>query len=196
VVGTADNAIGVGAHNNGAGSPALYAQNDSTTNSALLFDAIGGSVGGECFIDVSGNLHCTGNVTGVVAVQGGSRKASLYAMESPENWFEDFGSGHLSGGAATINLDGAFAETVNTSADYHVFLTPNADCKGLYVSQKSVSSFEVRELGGGASSIAFEYRIVAHRKGQEGIISYARRDRSFANHGHSVASATSVQKLP
>src|SRR5271169_1612627 len=29
VVGTADNAIGVGAHNNGAGSPALYAQNDS-----------------------------------------------------------------------------------------------------------------------------------------------------------------------
>jgi hypothetical protein len=71
--------------------------------------------------------------------------------------------------AATINLDAAFAETVNTSAGYHVFLTPNGDCTGLYVSQKSLSSFEVRELGGGASSIAFEYRIVAHRKGQEGI---------------------------
>jgi hypothetical protein len=81
VVGTADNAIGVGARNNGSGSPALYAQNDSTTNTALLFGAIGGSVGGECFIDVSGNLHCIGNVTGVVAVQGGSRKAPLYAME-------------------------------------------------------------------------------------------------------------------
>ena len=63
------------------GSPALYAQNDSTTNTALLFDAIGGSVGGECFIDVSGNLHCTGNVAGVVAVQGGSRKAPFYVME-------------------------------------------------------------------------------------------------------------------
>ena len=43
---------------------------------------------------------------------------------TPENWFEDFGSGQLSGGAATITLDSAFAETVSTTADYHVFLTP------------------------------------------------------------------------
>jgi len=195
VVGTADDAIGVGAHTNGADSPALYAQNDTTSTTALLFDAIGGSVGGECFIDVSGNLHCTGNVTGVVAVQGGSHKAALYAMESPENWFEDFGSGHLSGGAATITLDAGFAETVNTSVDYHVFLTPNGDCKGLYVSQKGPSSFEVRELAGGASSIAFDYRIVAHRKGQEGIRMQDMTDR-LQNHDHSMANATSVQKLP
>jgi hypothetical protein len=31
-------------------------------------------------------------------------------------------------------------ETVNTGLDYHVFLTPNGDCKGLYVSQKSPTS--------------------------------------------------------
>jgi hypothetical protein len=50
-----------------------------------------------------------------------------------------------------------------------VFLTPNGDCKGLYVAQKSATSFVVRELGGGTSSIAFDYRIMAKRRGYEGI---------------------------
>jgi hypothetical protein len=169
VVGTADNAIGVAAHTNGAGSPALYAVNDTPTAGSLIFDAFGGGVGGECFIDVGGNLHCTGNVTGVAAVQGGSRKVALYGLESPENWYEDFGSGKLSGGLATVKLDPQFGETVNTNVDYHVFLTANGDCKGLYVAQKSPTSFEVRELGGGASGVTFEYRIVAHRRGEESV---------------------------
>jgi hypothetical protein len=53
--------------------------------------------------------------------------------------------------------------------DYHVFLTPNGDCKGLYVAQKLPTSFVVRELGGGTASIAFDYRIMAKRKGYEQI---------------------------
>jgi hypothetical protein len=167
VVGTSDAGIGVGAHTNGNAAAALYVQNDTTDTSALLFDAIGGSVFGECFINVSGDLHCTGSITPVVAVKQGTRKAALYAMASPENWFEDFGTGQLSNGTATIALDPEFAETVTTTGEYHVFLTANGECKGLYVAQKSPTSFEVRELGGGASGVAFDYRIVAHRKGQE-----------------------------
>jgi hypothetical protein len=169
VVGTSDDAIGVGAHTNGTGAATLYSQNDSTTRTALLFDAIGGNVGGECFMDVSGNLHCTGNVTGVVPTHNGAKKSALYAVESPEDWFEDFGSGQLSAGKATVTLDPEFAETVNTGVDYHVFLTANGESKGLYVSQKSPSSFEVRESGEGSSNISFDYRIVAHRRGQEGV---------------------------
>ena len=46
-------------------------------------------------------------------------------MQSPENWFEDFGSGSLTNGAVTIKLDPTFAQTVNTGTEYHVFLTPN-----------------------------------------------------------------------
>jgi hypothetical protein len=41
--------------------------------------------------------------------------------------------------------------------------------KGLYVSQKAATSFEVHELGGGASSVSFDYRIVALRKNFENI---------------------------
>ena len=37
------------------------------------------------------------------------------------------------------------------------------------MSQKSATSFEVHELGGGTSSIGFDYRIMAKRKGFENI---------------------------
>ena len=40
--------------------------------------------------------------------------------------------------------------------EYHVFLTPNGDCKGLYIAAKTPTSFEVRELGGGTSSVRFD----------------------------------------
>jgi len=53
--------------------------------------------------------------------------------------------------------------------EYHVFLTPNGDCRGLYVKQKTAASFEVHELGGGTSSVSLDYRIVALRKNFENI---------------------------
>jgi hypothetical protein len=45
-----------------------------------------------------------------------------------------------------------------------VFLTPEGDCRGLYVRRKSATSFQVREHMGGTSNIAFSYRIVGRRK--------------------------------
>ncbi len=138
---------------------------DVPGNPALL----AGSDIGSCTIDGAGDMGCTGLITGQLPAQGGARRVSLYAMQSPENWFEDFGSGRLSNGSAIITLDPAFAETVNTSADYKVFPVPNGDCKGLYIAEKTASGFVVRELGGGRSNTAFDYRIVAKRKGFENV---------------------------
>ena len=72
-------------------------------------------------------------------------------------------------GSAVVHLESTFAQTVNSSVEYHVFLTPNGDCKGLYVTSKTADSFEVHELAGGVASVAFDYRIMAHRKGYENI---------------------------
>jgi hypothetical protein len=107
-------------------------------------------------------------VSGIVQQVDGKQTA-IYAMQSAENWLEDAGSGQLSNGSARIALDSAFAQTVNAGVEYHVFLTPNGDSKGLYVSQKTATSFEVHEQGGGTSSIAFDYRIMAKRKGYESV---------------------------
>ncbi len=115
-------------------------------------------------------------VQGNFSVSGGSKSAvvdtadygtrALYAQESPENWFEDFGTGQLSSGQALIRIEPIFAETVNLAKGYHVFLSPLGDC-ALYVDGKSPTSFTVRAMGGGTCSTAFDYRIVAKRLGYE-----------------------------
>jgi hypothetical protein len=97
------------------------------------------------------------------------RKVALYAVQSPENWFEDFGSSALHNGAVTVALDPTFTETVNTGIEYHVFLTPKGDSEGLYVSNETPQGFEVHEQRGGHSNIAFDYRIVAKRVGYENV---------------------------
>jgi hypothetical protein len=147
--------------------PALYVENDDSTDAGdLAFDVQGPSFGGECSVDVTGNLFCTGALGAAVKGQG-NKKVGLYTMQSSENWIEDFGSGTLAGGITTIRLEPHFARTINGKADYHVFLTPAGDCDGLYVANRTATSFEVRELKSGTSSVQFDYRIVAHRKGFE-----------------------------
>jgi hypothetical protein len=101
----------------------------------------------------------------------GTQRA-LYCMESPEIWFEDFGTAKLKRGQVVVKLDADFAKVIKRG-DYRVFPAPEGDCRGLYVRRKSATSFEVREVMGGKSSIRFSYRIVGRRKD-------IRRHRRFA----------------
>jgi len=95
------------------------------------------------------------------------RAEATIPVESPQLWFEDFGSGVLAAGTARVPLDPVFAETANADMQYYVFLTPRGDCEGLYLASQSSKGFEVRELRGGKSDVPFDYRIVAHRRGFE-----------------------------
>ena len=88
---------------------------------------------------------------------------TLYCVESPECWFEDFGSAKLSGGSVRVRIDAEFAQTVETGG-YHVFLQPEGECNGLFVVDKSATGFVVHELAGGDSDAPFAYRIVAPRR--------------------------------
>jgi hypothetical protein len=117
---------------------------------------------------ISGDLNVFGTKSSLAKLSDG-RTVALYAVEAPDNWFEDFGSGRLQSGVAKVMIDRAYQQTVNTQVAYHVFLTPDADCRGLYVAEKTPAGFEVRELEGGKSNIAFDYRIVAKRRGFESV---------------------------
>jgi hypothetical protein len=130
---------------------------------------VAGGFSQSCSFDNNGDLFCQGSKSAVVPVDDSRRQVALYAVESPQNWFEDFGSGRLESGVGTIGLEPTFAQTVNTGSDYHVFLTPEGDCQGLYISNKSATGFEVHELGGGRSDVRFDYRIVALRRGYEAV---------------------------
>jgi hypothetical protein len=102
-----------------------------------------------------------------LATTGDARKLETYSVQSAENWMEDFGTGELKLGVAVVKVDPVFAQTVTGDASYHVFITPNGDSEGLYVINKTATSFEVRESKGGTSSLTFDYRIVAKRRGYE-----------------------------
>ena len=62
-----------------------------------------------------------------------------------------------------MELDPDYAAMVELE-DYHVFLTPEGDSAGLYVTGKTSAGFEVREQQGGTSSLTFSYRLAARRK--------------------------------
>jgi len=152
----------------------MVVENDALVNEqgdpTIIFTAQGGPQTNEifCFIDTTASVNCVDG-DDEVTVNSGDRKVALYSMQSTENWFEDAGAGQLSNGSTRVELDPTYAQTVNTGVDYRVFLTPNGDCKGLYVTQKTATSFEVHELGGGKSNIAFDYRIMAKRRGRENV---------------------------
>lgn len=110
-----------------------------------------------------GTLGSTGPLVAVAPTRDYGHR-EVYAVASAENWFEDVGEGRLAGGETTVRLDPVFAQTVDTGAGYHVFLTPLGD-RGLYVAEKSGDSFVVRGLGEAGEDIAFDWRIVAKRRG-------------------------------
>ena len=112
-----------------------------------------------------GQLAAAGGKPAVVNTEDYGKRL-VYAMESPELWFEDFGSGKLTDGAAVIRFEPIFAETVNTAVPYQVYLTPEGGWAGLYVTDKTPTSFTVRAEGGNPN-VAFDYRIVAKRLGYE-----------------------------
>jgi hypothetical protein len=142
--------------------------NVATPSSSNFTEAQYNSTKATFFTDTLGDTTAIGVKHAAVPLQNG-QMVDVASMESPEVWFEDFGSGRWSGGSIIISLDSKFAQTVNLATGYHVFLTPKGDCKGLFVTGESDHSFEVRELSGGKSSVELDYRIVAHRKGYESM---------------------------
>lgn len=160
----------IGISDGGTINGTLHTDTVTAANLTSGFGSIGGLYTNNA--QVYGNVNIDGDLTvggmkqAVVKLSDG-RQIGLYAVESPENWFEDFGTVRLHHGRAWIKLDQTFTKTVNLNIPYKVFLTPNGNCRGLYIAKKSATGFEVREIGGGRSNVTFDYRIIAKRLNYE-----------------------------
>ena len=167
---TGDNGTIISDQNESSSDLFFYSQDnvqfylDNNNDETGTFSVLGST--GSCSITEAGNLSCSGTKSASVTIQDEQRL--MYAIESPEVWFEDFGEGRLENGTAVVSIDPQFAEAADLES-YHVYLTPLGDCQGLYVSNKTATSFEVHELGSGSADVAFDYRIVAHRANYEEV---------------------------
>ncbi|MBX7243223.1 MAG: hypothetical protein K1X92_15870 [Bacteroidia bacterium] len=137
----------------------------------------GGIIAGNFDIGVVGwranNSNYSGYFNGNHVIANGTKTASvptskgnqlLYVMESPEVWFEDFGTANLVNGVAKVKLDEMFLETVLIDEEHpiHVFVQVNGECEDVYV-VKGMDGFTVKEKNNGKSNVEFSYRIVAKR---------------------------------
>lgn len=149
-------AFGIGVHGIGAGGGIITGNNDV------------GVVGWR-----ANNANYSGYFNGNHAVANGTKSASvgtskgnqlLYCMESPEVWFEDFGTATLKNGTARVELDPLYAETVLVDDEHpmHVFVQVQGECNDVYVVPDK-TGFTVKEKQNGTSNVKFSYRLVAKR---------------------------------
>ena len=144
---------------------------DGITDSATgyLFSGTGNfSGGGFTDIDGYGNIITTGLIYTAGSCQNGcsktrdaDRRAISYTPRESLPSMEDTGEARLVDGRAYVRIDEAFANVIDRGAEFSVFITPEGDNRGLYVTQKSSTGFAVRESQSGRSTLAFAYRIIA-----------------------------------
>jgi hypothetical protein len=119
------------------------------------------------FVASAGNLYYHGGLYNFAKTHDG-HVAMSYGSTSTSPTIEDNGTARLVGGVATVTLDPAFAASIDTHKAYQVVLTPDGDTKGLYISGKSPTAFQVREVQGGRGTLDFDYHIYAPTLGQAG----------------------------
>lgn len=93
----------------------------------------------------------------------------MAAPEAPEALFQDYGIGKLINGYAKIDIDPVLTKNIRVDETHpmKVFIQLEGDCKGVYVFNKTATSFEVKELQSGNSNVSFSYQIVAFRADEE-----------------------------
>lgn len=127
-------------------------------------------VGGR-YSNTNRKIVGTGTVSTIVKNTQGER-ITLTCPEAPETLFMDFGTGQLINGRVHIEIDPDLAINilVNEEHPLKVFITPEGDCNGVYVTNKSNTGFDVVELMGGESNVSFSWQIVATRANEEYVL--------------------------
>ncbi|HLJ84783.1 MAG TPA: hypothetical protein VKT51_11465 [Candidatus Eremiobacteraceae bacterium] len=153
-------------------TPALNVYGGGTNTNFAVFtvnDVNGNQVAGITDIgtlSIAGLLFSNGSCSsGCIVGRRQAHAVREYTPTESEPTIEDNGEAALVDGVAQVALDPRFANVIDRSAPYIVTVTPEGDCRGLYVTQRSARGFVVRELQGGHSSVGFGFRIVAHRFG-------------------------------
>ncbi len=116
-------------------------------------------------LDNSGNMVIAGKLTQHGVPNAVTRTARgtdvvMYEPMQADATVEGVGEAQLRDGVAYVRIDPRFGATMSAASAYLVFVTPQGDTPGLFITGKTPEGFTVREHGG-HSNIAFDYRIVA-----------------------------------
>ena len=92
----------------------------------------------------------------------------LTCPESPEYWYQDYGTAQLTNGQAHVDLDPILADIIFVNADnpIRVFCTPvdMPNFNGITIMNRTATGFDILELNGGTHSGTLEYQLVVKPK--------------------------------
>lgn len=124
---------------------------------------VGGTINGVTARKIVG----TGTVSEIVPTPNHGR-VTLTAPESPEYWYQDYGSVQLVNGSAHVNLDPIMAEIIVVDAQnpLRVFATPvnMTQFNGVAIMNQTATGFDLVELNGGNHSGTLHYQLVCKPK--------------------------------
>jgi hypothetical protein len=160
--GSGGNSIGVSGFSNGGAG----VQGDSNTGIGVAGRSPNGWAGYfEGNVVVKGAFYVVGGPKSAAVKHPDGTHRTLFSLESPESYFEDFGEVTLTGESVVVKLDKDFAALVKRNK-YQVFLTSYGP-EALYVRKRSAEAFEIARVDRGTRSklrkVQVGYRIVARR---------------------------------
>src|SRR3989339_845002 len=91
----------------------------------------------------------------------------MYAIQSPISEFVFSSSSQLIAGEAIISFDQSMQDIIDFAQPLKINITlTSGEAKGIFVSEKNIHGFSVKELDSGVSNASFDWMVVAKRKDQ------------------------------
>ena len=126
---------------------------------------------------------------------------ALTCPEAPEDLFQDYGSGTLVNGTVHITIDPILSKNiiVNEQHPLRVFIQPEGNCNGVYVTNKTQNGFDVVEMNNGQSNVSFSWALSATRADEvlpDGHVSRYSNERFAPAPGPVPHQTGTVQQVP
>lgn len=138
---------------------------DEIDNSSSLLSLGGNSILGVRSIigfDGKWRISSSGDIISTVRTSQGDK--DLYALKSEKSEIVLSGSSELVDGIAEIQFDNPYMEIIDGAEPMKISVTLTDEANGVYVTEKSVIGFTVRELAGGTSNATFDWVAIVYRR--------------------------------
>jgi len=147
-------------------SPQLGFMTSNLDMSGYAITTVGAISGINDLWSIDGNGVFKTRETYATDIQTDSGPVTTHSTQSQEVELTASGNGQLADGVATITFDESFRNIISGGTPLKVIVTlTSGEAAGIYVTDKSLQGFTVRELGSGTSEATFDWMVIARRKG-------------------------------
>ncbi len=149
------------------------AYTNSTTRAGGYFEANNYAGTNQAYAYVASSVGANRKITGTGAVSeivptANHGRVTLTCPESPEYWYQDYGTLELVNGQAHVELDPILADIIVVDAGNPIraFFTPQdlLYFNGAAIINQTTTGFDVVELNGGTNSGKIQYQIIVRPK--------------------------------